>query len=294
MSGNNNILSLLGLALRGGRLAVGEEPAALAAKSGQARLILLASDAAGNTLRRAEHLAQEGHCLYLTLPFPKEELGAALGRGSAAVTALTDTGLAAAVTERLALLDPGRYGEIAERMELKRRRAKERQSAPRRDPPPKREDHRPPKFRREGTAENRDRPAYPKDGRRSRSRDPGRYGRERPRDGKRRPGGKDRSCNGKPCGDHPRAERSHPPYESRSGGGRPQAGRGRPPCSNPHGGPGQAGKRPYEGKNSAGGHPPQSRSGPERTAQRRGKTGPGRPPQRRGKNGPDPRSGGGH
>ncbi len=53
MSGKN-ILSLLGLALRGGRLAVGEEPVALAAKAGQARLLLVASDAAGNTLRRAE------------------------------------------------------------------------------------------------------------------------------------------------------------------------------------------------------------------------------------------------
>ncbi len=153
MSGHNNILSLLGLALRGGRLAVGEEPVALAAKSAQARLILLASDAADNTLRRAEHLAWEGHCLWLTLPFPKEELGGALGRGSAAVAALTDTGLAAAVTERLALLDPARYGGIAERMDLKRRRAKERQSAPRRDPPPrkdpppKREERRPPQSR---------------------------------------------------------------------------------------------------------------------------------------------------
>ena len=95
MSGNN-VLSLLGLALRGGRLAVGEEPAALAAKAGQARLLLTASDAAGNTLRRAEHLAEEGHCLHLTLPFDKAELGGALGRGSAAIAALTDLGLAAA------------------------------------------------------------------------------------------------------------------------------------------------------------------------------------------------------
>lgn len=138
MSGNN-ILSLLGLALRGGRLAVGEEPAALAAKAKQARLLLVASDAAGNTLRRAEHLAEEGHCLWLVLPFTKAELGGALGRGSAAIAALTDTGLAAAVAERLAQLAPERYGEAAARMDLKRRRAKERKEAPRpkREPPPK-------------------------------------------------------------------------------------------------------------------------------------------------------------
>ena len=59
---NDRVLSLLGLALRGGRLAAGEEPAALAAKANQARLILAASDASGNALRRAEHLALEGHC----------------------------------------------------------------------------------------------------------------------------------------------------------------------------------------------------------------------------------------
>lgn len=128
---NSSILSLLGLALRGGRLAVGEEPAALAAKARQARLILLASDAAGNTARKAERLAGEGHCLWLTLPFSKAELGAALGRDTAAVAALTDTGLAAAVAERLAALDPERYGEAAARMDLKRRRARERQAVPR-------------------------------------------------------------------------------------------------------------------------------------------------------------------
>lgn len=129
---NHNILSLLGLALRGGRLDVGEEPVALAAKAGRARLILLASDAAGNTLRRAEHLAREGHCLWLAVPFPKAELGRALGRDTAAIAALTDTGLAAAVTERLAALDPERYGEAAARMDLKLRRARERRAAPRR------------------------------------------------------------------------------------------------------------------------------------------------------------------
>ena len=167
MSGN--VLSLLGLALRGGRLAVGEEPVALAARSGQARLILLASDAAGNTRRRAEYLAEESHCLTASLPFGKAELGGALGRSSAAVAALTDLGLAAAVAERLALQDPERYGELASRMDLKRRRAKERKEAPRRDPPEK------------AAVPKRERP---------RGENPRRpYNKDRPRSGERRPGG---------------------------------------------------------------------------------------------------------
>ena len=53
MSGNNGILSLLGLALRGGRLAVGEEPSALAAKAGQARLLLTAASAAVSRDRKS-------------------------------------------------------------------------------------------------------------------------------------------------------------------------------------------------------------------------------------------------
>ncbi len=226
MSGNN-VLSLLGLALRGGRLAVGEEPAALAAKAGQARLLLSSADAAGNTLRRAEHLAEEGHCLHLTLPFSKAELGGALGRGSAAVAALTDTGLAAAVAERLAQADPERYGEAAARMELKRRRAKERKEAPRRDPPkrepPQGRDRRPPK-RAEGRS--------PRDGGRPEER----------RTGKPRPWGGERT--GRPYGGKPGEGR--PRRGDHPGGPRPAGGRGERPGRPPRYG-GRAGPKPPRG-----------------------------------------------
>lgn len=222
-----NVLSLLGLAFRGGRLAVGEEPAALAAKAGQARLLLTASDAAGNTLRRAEHLAEEGHCLHLTLPFSKAELGGALGRGSAAVAALTDTGLAAAVAERLAQADPERYGEAAARMELKRRRAKERKEAPRRDPPkrepPQGRDRRPPK-RAEGRS--------PRDGGRPEER----------RTGKPRPWGGERT--GRPYGGKPGEGR--PRRGDHPGGPRPAGGRGERPGRPPRYG-GRAGPKPPRG-----------------------------------------------
>ena len=222
-----NVLSLLGLAFRGGRLAVGEEPAALAAKAGQARLLLTSSDAAGNTLRRAEHLAVEGHCLWLTLPFTKAELGGALGRGSAAVAALTDTGLAAAVAERLAQADPERYGEAAARMELKRRRAKERKEAPRRDPPkrepPQGRDRRPPK-RAEGRS--------PRDGGRPEER----------RTGKPRPWGGERT--GRPYGGKPGEGR--PRRGDHPGGPRPAGGRGERPGRPPRYG-GRAGPKPPRG-----------------------------------------------
>ena len=77
---SHNILPLLGLALRGGNLAVGEEPVEAAARAKDARVLLLASDAPENTRRRVEHFAEAGQCLWLRLPFPKADLGRALGR----------------------------------------------------------------------------------------------------------------------------------------------------------------------------------------------------------------------
>ena len=102
MDSRDNILSLLGLALRGGRLVMGEEPVEGVARARDARVLLLASDAADNTRRRIEHFADEGQCMWLRVPFTKEELGRALGRTSVAVAAITDIGLAAAVARRLA------------------------------------------------------------------------------------------------------------------------------------------------------------------------------------------------
>ena len=47
------ILHLLGLAKKAGRLEIGEEPVGAAARAHQARVLLLAADAAPNTVRRA-------------------------------------------------------------------------------------------------------------------------------------------------------------------------------------------------------------------------------------------------
>ena len=125
---SNNILSLLGLALRGGRLVMGEEPVEAVARARDARVLLLASDAADNTRRRVEHFAEAGACLWLRVPFTKAEMGRQFGRTSVAVAAVTDVGLASAVVNKLAQLDPQTYGDAAERLELKAKRAAERRA----------------------------------------------------------------------------------------------------------------------------------------------------------------------
>jgi ribosomal protein L7Ae-like RNA K-turn-binding protein len=120
---DDNALSMIGLALRAGRLEAGEEPAGDACRERRCRLLLVAGDAAGNTLRRAERFAALGQCLTLSLPCSRAELGAALGRGSCALAAVTDLGLAQAIVAKLARKDPERYGGTAERLRLKAERA---------------------------------------------------------------------------------------------------------------------------------------------------------------------------
>ena len=90
--------------------------------------MLLASDAADNTIRRALHFCQAGKTICLTLPLTKQELGSGLGRASCAMLALTDVGFAAAVAEKLAQLDPEAYGPAWETLSNKAARVKKRRA----------------------------------------------------------------------------------------------------------------------------------------------------------------------
>ncbi|MBE7009348.1 MAG: 50S ribosomal protein L7 [Ruminococcaceae bacterium] len=124
----DKILSLLGLAKKAGRLEAGEEPVGAAARAHDARLILLADDAADNTVRRARHFAEAGACLCAKIPATKDELGRAVGRTSCAMLAITDIGFAEAAAKKLAALDEAQFGEIAERLSVKASRAAERKA----------------------------------------------------------------------------------------------------------------------------------------------------------------------
>ena len=124
---NDPILHLLGLARKAGRLEIGEEPVGAVCRARQARLVLLASDAAANTNRRAAHFGEAGNVLWLEVPYSKAELGFHLGRGSCAMLAITDAGFAATVTEKLAARDPERYGPAAQQLRQKADRVLQRQ-----------------------------------------------------------------------------------------------------------------------------------------------------------------------
>ena len=111
---------------KGGPVEIGEEPVGSAARSKHARVILVASDAAAGSVRRAYAFAQTGACLCLTIPADKDALGRALGRSSCAMAAVTDVGFADAIVKKLAVMDPEHYEQASQRLQIKARRAMER------------------------------------------------------------------------------------------------------------------------------------------------------------------------
>lgn len=117
---------MIGLAKKAGRVEIGEEPVGSAARSKHARVILVASDAAAGSVRRAYAFAQTGACLCLTIPADKDALGRALGRSSCAMAAITDVGFADAIVKKLAVMDPEHYEQASQRLQIKARRAMER------------------------------------------------------------------------------------------------------------------------------------------------------------------------
>lgn len=117
-------LGLLGLARRGRLAEVGEEPAGIACRSGHARLLLVAKDAADHTFRRARSFCRSGKPPYICAPYTKEELGGALGCNACALCALTDAPLALAFMQ--ALDDTEKYAPVIEELQRQTDRVKKR------------------------------------------------------------------------------------------------------------------------------------------------------------------------
>lgn len=122
----DNILHMVGLALKAGRLEVGEEPVGAACRARDCPLILVARDAADNSFRRVKHFADAGQCLWVSVPYTKEELGEAVGRTACAMAAVTDIGFAEAIGQKLAAVDPEKYSLTAEKLHVKAERAAQR------------------------------------------------------------------------------------------------------------------------------------------------------------------------
>ncbi len=101
----NKELSILGLAKKAGRLAVGAEAVEAAQRQGRAKLVITASDAADNTVRRIRN--HSAGTPLAVLPVTREELGAAIGYRSCAAAAICDACFARAFCRARSLSSGG-------------------------------------------------------------------------------------------------------------------------------------------------------------------------------------------
>ncbi len=96
----NKIESLLGLCMRAGRLVSGEFAAEGAVKDGSARLVIVATDASGNTKKLFND-----KCSFYEVPCAtygtKESLGRAIGKEMRASIAVLDEGFAKSIIKHL-------------------------------------------------------------------------------------------------------------------------------------------------------------------------------------------------
>lgn len=121
----DKVLNFLGLCKRAGSLVTGEDGALGAARSGEARLVMLASDAAENTSKKAGFYAETCGVILVRLPYDKDTLGDMLGRRVCAVMAITDKNFARSFLEKLSSGHPGyqpALEELTERLKSRKER----------------------------------------------------------------------------------------------------------------------------------------------------------------------------
>lgn len=96
----DEILSLLGIAAKAGKIASGGYQTERAIKSGKAHLVIVAGDASENTKKMFRNMCEFYH-VELRCYEKKENLGYSIGRMFRSCLAVTDEGLAKAVLKKL-------------------------------------------------------------------------------------------------------------------------------------------------------------------------------------------------
>ena len=96
----NKILSLIGLAMKAGKVVSGEFSTEKAVKTGQVCLVIISEEASDNTRKKFQNM-----CTYYEVPIyfygTKIDLGIAIGKEFRASLAVTDQGLSTAIEKQL-------------------------------------------------------------------------------------------------------------------------------------------------------------------------------------------------
>ncbi|MDR3563757.1 MAG: ribosomal L7Ae/L30e/S12e/Gadd45 family protein [Negativicutes bacterium] len=100
MMNQQRLLALLGMAQKARKLVSGELAVEKAVRSGQAKLILIATDASESTRKSYRDSAAFYQVAFFEV-LSKDEIGHAIGRPPRAALAVTDNGFRKAITELL-------------------------------------------------------------------------------------------------------------------------------------------------------------------------------------------------
>ncbi len=96
----DNVLRMVGIATKAGKVASGEFMTENAVKSGIASLVIVAEDASENTKKKFQNM-----CEFYETPIRvygiKDDLGHAMGKEFRASLAITDEGLAKAILKKM-------------------------------------------------------------------------------------------------------------------------------------------------------------------------------------------------
>lgn len=122
----DNVSAFLGLIKKAGKLEVGEEPVGASCRAKKAYLVITASDAAPNSIRRAEHFAEAGKTPVLPVSLDKEQLGRAIGRPPCSMISINDVGFAASLAKKLVAVNPELDELVSEQLAIKSARTMQR------------------------------------------------------------------------------------------------------------------------------------------------------------------------
>lgn len=90
---NKQLHSFLGLAMRAGKVAAGEDAVFKSIRAGEAKLVIVASDASTGSLKK-----YKDKCSYYKVPLmligTRSELGASIGKAERVAIAVCDSGFA--------------------------------------------------------------------------------------------------------------------------------------------------------------------------------------------------------
>ena len=107
----NKILSMIGMAMKAGKVVSGEFSTEKAVKTGKAFLVVVSEAASENTKKMFHNM-----CSYYEVPMyvygTKEELGHSMGKEFRASLAVTDEGFAKSIEKRF--IEAERIAEVAE------------------------------------------------------------------------------------------------------------------------------------------------------------------------------------